>query len=63
MCLITEEIEKRCKGVPGSETIFRDWLDERMKILETLPFEKIEFALSEIDRRFKNFLEYAKEFS
>lgn len=63
MCLITEEIEKKCKGVPESDRIFEDWESARRDILESLPFERIGYALTEIDTRFEKILDYAREFS
>jgi len=63
--MIDEEIERLEKeniDIPEIKKICNDWIDERRDVLPTVPFDRLDFVLPDIDRRFMLFLDYAKDF-
>lgn len=60
MCLIDEEIEFICKDLPDFDVMVKNWKRKRQQVLERLPFEKIEVALSEVDEIFISIISQRK---
>jgi hypothetical protein len=62
MKITFEEVESNCPSCEGVSEIYEDWRKARMKVLENLPFEKIHYALNEVDRMFESIFRQVLEF-